>query len=161
MKDKLKEFFAILSPADFVYEGQLEEACVLIEDLEKAYTHYKVLALDIAIALADSIKQVEGLEEDVAAYRNLAHDKIIECSKLKEELRDLREDAAYRSRLGESAQKQTVDTNSKSSLAKVGVIASHGGIRVANPKKIVADGAKAMYNTFKRAIEIQSKGKKK
>jgi len=91
MKDKLKEFFAILSPADFVCEGQLEEACVLIEDLEKAYTHYKVLALDIAIALADSIKQVEGLEEDVATYRNLAHDKIIECSKLKEELRDLRE----------------------------------------------------------------------
>ena len=64
----------------------LDDACDLIEDLERAYAHYKALALDTALALADSIKQVQELEGKAALYRNLAQDKIIECSNLHEEL---------------------------------------------------------------------------
>lgn len=52
---------------------------------------------------------------------------------------------------------KVLDLNSKSALAEVGVIASNGGIRVANPKKIVEDGARAMYRIFQQALEIQAK----
>lgn len=71
MKDKLKElrYFAALSPTGLVYKGRLEEACDLIEDLEKGYTHYKALASDTAIALADSIKRVQELEDENTALK--------------------------------------------------------------------------------------------